>query len=620
MGLTEPPLLQSLQPPTSDSCPGASTLDMFPRMPGDRMRAESGESKKEVQCGICGHKGRRDNLKSTHFPRKHPGKLYFEMKEKPLSQFFTSTSKELEENDVTMEDAAVPEVAEKEVEVETSTEHVSIQVPEDFKTQIVEAIEPMLQRNLEDIVVNEFKKMTVKNGDQEKLRKDDKSSEENIVILQIKSCRNVQDLCTSAGLSLFRSEKLLVCDVCDDHSDSYTRKAGEFSYDFEAVGIDFTEKNLPEKFRNLKKNIVHHIGTKNHKEADNSKKEQDKTEIKYQLFNYKAGIKLGKMVYSNVKERTSYAKYERDVANAASLGEEIGNINHGQVFAQNLTDAMGVEARIELTKYFNKILPCTGEKPPVSFSSDKMTMKHKTGHIAGVITPDVDAPLAGPLMKPVFLAMPVTRAHDGHGLAEQILSILDGYIDDVVEQVQTFNHDGQYVHLNIKKHIMEIRRGFVDKSEWMFFSHDPAHRINLGSNDASKDNRDGSRKAGSLQETFELVQKINKHVTYGKHNLELEALLEDIGITTQNKPLKFSDTRFPQYAYFVLRNFTNTYPALMKQMEYEINYTENKAEELVETLEKATSVEFVVTVAGATDIYLEDNKSCPNSLRRLINL
>ena len=69
------------------------------------------------------------------------------------------------------------------------------------------------------------------------------------------------------------------------------------------------------------------------------------------------GIKLGTMVFSNVKEINSYVKYERDVAQAAANGEEVGNINHGEVFAQNLTEAMGVEARIELTKHFNKILP-----------------------------------------------------------------------------------------------------------------------------------------------------------------------------------------------------------------------------------------------------------------------
>ena len=264
---------------------------------------------------------------------------------------------------------------------------------------------------------------------------------------------------------------------------------------------------------------------------------------------------------------------------------------------------MGVETQIELTKYFSKTLPSTDEKPPVSFASDKMTMKRKTGHIAGVITPDVEAPLSEPLLKPVFLAMPVTRHHDGESIATQMLSIMDQYLADVEEQVQSICNDGQYIHLNIKKHMMELRKELQDKSEWILFSHDPAHRINLGSNDATKDNRDKTKKAGSLTEVFELVQKINKHVLYGKHNLELEAILKDIGITDKNKPLTFSDTRFPQYAYFVLRNVINSYPALIKQMEYELSYTDGKAEDLKDTMEQATDLEFVVKVVGATDIF-----------------
>lgn len=282
---------------------------------------------------------------------------------------------------------------------------------------------------------------------------------------------------------------------------------------------------------------------------------------------------------------------------------QVGNINHGEGFAKELVEAMGVEVRRELTTHFNTILPCTGEKPPISFASDKMTMKRKTGHIAGAITPDVNAPLSQPFLKPVFLGMPVTRHHDGIGLAKQMLNTLDQYLGEVEEQLQSVCNDGQYIHLNIKKHMNDLRRGLKDKSEWILFSHDPAHRINLSANDATKDNPDGTRREGSLQEIFDLVQRINKHVTYGKHNLELEAILRDIGINDKNRPLTFSDTRFPQYAYFVLRNFINSYPALIKQMEYELSYTGDKAAELRDTLEQAKDIEFVITVVGATDIF-----------------
>ena len=107
------------------------------------------------------------------------------------------------------------------------------------------------------------------------------------------------------------------------------------------------------------------------------------------------------------------------MAQAASNMEEVGNINHGQDFATDVVEAMGVQVKIELTKYFNTVLPQTGEMPPISFASDKMTMNRKTGHIAGAITPDLGAPLSEPFLKPNFLGMPVTRHHDGIGLAKQ---------------------------------------------------------------------------------------------------------------------------------------------------------------------------------------------------------
>ena len=40
------------------------------------------ESKKIVECGICGHNARRDYLKGTHIPKMHPGERYKEKGEK----------------------------------------------------------------------------------------------------------------------------------------------------------------------------------------------------------------------------------------------------------------------------------------------------------------------------------------------------------------------------------------------------------------------------------------------------------------------------------------------------------------------------------------------------------
>ena len=464
-------------------------------------------------------------------------------------------------------------------------------------------------KRIENILSDHFDKLKlfVDKNSEAAVDKETTNIEIDNIVLRLKSCRSMEDLRAFGGFSMYRGQNKVICDLCDEASDKITNK---FCYNFEENGIDFNDSNMPRKFRAFKERIINHLETKAHKEAVADQEKNDEEDASNEVYNHKVGIKLGSIVYQNIKERCSYAKYERDVAAAALNGEEVGNINHGEDFAKNLTDDMGTEAKIQLTKYFHKPLSCTGQLPPVMFASDKMTMKKKTGHIAGVITPDVSAPISEPFLKPVFLAMPIARFHDGEGLSKQ----MQLFLSNVSEHIQGISTDGQYVHLNIKKHFQNLEPDFKDKEKWIIFSWDPAHRIALASNDASKDNKDGSKKEGSLKDVFELVQKINKHVGYGKHNLELETILKGLGITDKNKPLTFSDTRFPQFAYFVLRNFLNSYPALIQQIKYELSYTKvSKASDLKDTLKEATSIEFVVT-------YSEGNKFFLSKLKKLINL
>ena len=67
-----------------------------------RMKNESGESKKNVICGICGLSARRDNMKRYHFPRKHRGLAYIEKGEKiskNSKDFFKQKDKSDQVND-----------------------------------------------------------------------------------------------------------------------------------------------------------------------------------------------------------------------------------------------------------------------------------------------------------------------------------------------------------------------------------------------------------------------------------------------------------------------------------------------------------------------------------------
>ena len=597
---------------------------------GPRMRNESGESKRNVTCGICNQTGRRDNMRRNHFPKKHPGIKYFEKGDKiskAAIDFFALKKRDNVVNNV--DEPSVDNDSESDNDNETNDDAGAIgdesndmdgaiddesnnmdDDEEDGVHQVEEESESTSNdasaiKRIENILSEHLKKLNLlTDAGPKTAEKETVDHEVESIVLKLKSCRSMEDLCIFGGFSMYIGQQKVICDLCIDASDNVTKKAGEFSYDFEETGVNFNDCNMPRKFRAFKERIINHLKTKAHKEAAEKQLDLDNKDASNELYNYKVGMKLGSIVYQNLKERCSYAKYERDVAAAALNGDEIGNINHGEGFAKDLVDDMGTQARIELTKYFHKVLPCTGELPPVMFASDKMTMKKKTGHISGVITPDIPAPLSEPFLKSVFLAMPIARYHDGEGLAKQILEIMQLFLSDVTKQVQGICNDGQYVHLNIKKHLQSLVPEFKDQEKWLTFSWDPSHRIALASNDASKNNTDGSKSEGSLKDVFDLVQTINKHVGYGKHNLELETILKSMGISDKNKPLTFSDTRFPQYAYFVLRNFINSYPALIKQMEYELTYIKDaKASDLRDTLKKATSVEFVVKVVGATDIF-----------------
>ena len=237
-------------------------------MPCSKQRNLSGDSKRIVKCGVCGQESRRDNLKTKHFPQKHPGIKYSEEGEQSFSSFFSVKNSIVPSDDDPMGDSEEHNTSEEGQEVEQTevgeeefeadkgevgetehqqcevlqnlevTEHVKIIMPTELKIEIMNMFEPLLKNNLEEIVkkLNEIQiqhapKDMKNNTESEGCRKS--AEDVNIVLLQIKSCRSISDLCTTAGLLMFRSEKQLVCDLCDDASENLVRKAGVFHYDFD---------------------------------------------------------------------------------------------------------------------------------------------------------------------------------------------------------------------------------------------------------------------------------------------------------------------------------------------------------------------------------------------------
>ena len=275
-------------------------------------------------------------MKTSHFPKKHPYARYCEKGDNVMKSFFGSSSQTIGSADTSMmsiegEDLEEAETLEESVLIDEAPQSdvfeeafVRVEMPNNLKRELMDMFEPILQKNLEEIVCKKLDEMKLQEKEID-AKKDSRKDGGNadMISLRVKSSRTITDLCTLAGLTVYKSDNQLVCDLCDEASESATRKAGEFSYDFEEVGTDFSDVNLPKKFRSLKEHVVLHLNSKTHQDAETAQLENDTKESADEVFNYKVGKKLAIMIYSNVKERNSYAKYERDVAQAASNGEEV---------------------------------------------------------------------------------------------------------------------------------------------------------------------------------------------------------------------------------------------------------------------------------------------------------
>ena len=153
--------------------------------------------------------------------------------------------------------------------------------------------------------------------------------------------------------------------------------------------------------------------------------------------------------------------------------------------------------------------------------------------------------------------------------------------------------------MNIAKHIFEIREDLQKRKNFITFNWDPSHRNALADKDARKEQKEGR---SYFNEVLETVQWTFKNVGYGKHFEEYLEICKELNIDPR-APITFSDTRFPQFSYNTLRNFLQVYVNLLRQMKAEDASKNEKDTAVNSALRKIKTKSFVITLAGATDIY-----------------
>ena len=174
-------------------------------MPWSCVCNQSNYSRCEVKCGVCGQKGRRDNLKMKHFQRKHQGIKYVEEGEKQASNlrdFFTNKSKtneqdsKIQSEDDAMESADDSAHDTEQYEEPTHSEH---------NTDLHKSID-RIEKKIDNLNINQENEL-VKDTVFETTTADEKNQ-----YARINTCRTIEDLCIVSGLTLYRNQNKLVCD------------------------------------------------------------------------------------------------------------------------------------------------------------------------------------------------------------------------------------------------------------------------------------------------------------------------------------------------------------------------------------------------------------------------
>ena len=118
-------------------------------------------------------------------------------------------------------------------------------------------------------------------------------------------------------------------------------------------------------------------------------------------------------------------------------------------------------------------------------------------------------------LTPLMLGSPIVKDHSGKGLAEGMLSCTRDFgIDD--NQLEGIGVDGQYIHLGVKKHMLQLMDvNYVSSPDgldkWVTSIWEPSHSINLGDHDIRE-----MQIFSWLKRTTSIVGSISSSLNIGK--------------------------------------------------------------------------------------------------------
>ena len=367
-------------------------------------------------------------------------------------------------------------------------------------------------------------------------------------------------------------------------------------------------ENLSRSFTNLKGAVKRHIiNSKAHCENLEKEEERKEAELELESKNKKAGLNLGLAAMKNFILGRPYTDFENDVLLMKKTGSEVGELNHSRMFPASFRKRVCRVVNGRVRRFIKTPLKQTGFRPPVAISADKGTFKGNPRQFCGIVTIN---PGGDNFLEVLTAGQPlVVAGSSGHELARNMKTAFDS-IGVSGAQIKSGVFDGVYDHVHIKRHLGEL---YADMKEDNFlFTWDPLHRTGLVDKHAC--NKKGEHK-WTIQFNS-ICNQIYGTFSWGASHVKLREAAASAGIKARNL-VNFSDTRFANSKRRVYQLILDQFPAIMSCLQHYILEGEknrsgleaanrdirDKADKAMELKGKILNVDFLLLLAGLSDIY-----------------
>ncbi|CAF1498228.1 unnamed protein product, partial [Didymodactylos carnosus] len=318
------------------------------------------------------------------------------------------------------------------------------------------------------------------------------------------------DLCLIKCLRIRIDLGLILCEMCStfkNEAPSSIIRDVKASFGHFAFVKQLRDQPMSREFRNFKSHLKTHLESKLHiwcSEEQLNRKQYFEDFLKK---NRIAGMNVGRCALFCIRSGLGGLKFEESL---------------------NLMDLCG--APLVLIETPN---PITKHRPAFAITVDKATFLRRSVQISMILT-IIDGEITSIYLKAPLCLTELT----GKGLATNCVEVLQTFgLSQFTLQQQLVSDavDGAYLHLNIDKHLCDEIGMNVD---WLCFSWDPAHLIELAVNDLKK-----KRSYMWLTSFIKLCSNLMKQYSYGKSYEQLIETADELDEDILD-PKRFHETRF----------------------------------------------------------------------------